>query len=145
MARTGKDAGSRLGRRHPCHSCGAACCRYVAATLAPPRDTDDIDQIRWYLSHERVCVYIDKDGEWWIQVGTNCRHIAADGRCDIYESRPQLCRDYETHSCERADHDDENIAEFNSVEEFERFFELNYRVAGEGVRRRHRRYRAPAT
>jgi Fe-S-cluster containining protein len=117
----------------------------VAVALPPPREPDDRDLIHWYLSHEKVCVYIDKDGDWWVQVGTDCRHIAADGRCDIYGSRPQLCRDYETHSCERADHEDENIAEFSTVEEFERFFQVNYRVAGDRLRRRHRSYRTPAT
>ena len=140
-----KSAGvATLEHSHPCHSCGAACCRYVAVALAPPRELDDRDLVRWYLSHRKVCVYIDKDGDWWVQVGTDCRHIAPDGGCRIYESRPQLCRDYGTQACERADHDDENIAEFTSVEEFERFFELNYRVEADRVRRRHRRYRTAA-
>jgi len=66
------------------------------------------------------------------------------GACAIYADRPQLCRDYGTHACERADHDEENIAEFTTVEQFERFFEANFRVDGERVRRRHRRYRAAA-
>lgn len=133
-----------LTHGHPCHSCGATCCRYVAVALTPPRDTADRDLIHWYLSHTAVCIYIDKDGDWWVQVGTDCRHIAADDGCGIYESRPQLCRNYGTHACERADHDDENIAEFTTVEQFEEFFELNFRVAGDKVRRRHRRFRAAA-
>ena len=138
----GEDEGLKHG--HPCHSCGATCCRYVAVALAKPRDSDDRDLVHWYLSHGNVCIYIDKDGDWWVQVGTDCRHIAVDGGCGIYESRPQLCRDYGTHACERADHDDENIAEFTTVEQFENFFELNYCVAGDKVRRTHRRYRVAA-
>ena len=141
MAKTTKGEAAGLTHGHPCHSCGATCCRYVAVALAPPRDGGDRDLIHWYLSHQQVCVYIDKDGDWWVQVGTDCRHIAAGGGCGIYESRPQLCRDYGTHACERADHDDENIAEFTTVEQFELFFGLNYRVVGDKVRRRHRRYR----
>jgi len=116
----------------------------VAVALAPLRDVDDRDLIRWYLSHRQVCVYIDKDEDWWVQVGTDCRHIAADGGCGIYQSRPQLCRDYGSDACERADHDGENVAEFTTAEEFERFFELNYRAVGGKVRRRHRRYRPVA-
>jgi len=127
---------------HPCHACGATCCRYVAAALAAPRDQSDRDLIHWYLNHTAVCVYIDKDEDWWVQVGTDCRHIGPGGACGIYETRPQLCRDYGTHACERADHDDENVAEFSSVEEFERFFALNYRVDGDKLRRKHRRFRA---
>lgn len=131
---------AELRHGHPCHACGAACCRYVAVALASPRDVDDRDLVRWYLSHTAVCVYIDRDGDWWVQVGTDCLNIADDGSCRIYGDRPQLCRDYESHSCERADHDDDNIAEFTTVGQFERFFELNYRVDGKRLRRRHRRY-----
>ena len=48
-------------------------------------------------------------------------------------------------ACERADQDGDNVAEFTTVEEFERFFELNYRVVvGGKLRRKRRRYRAPA-
>lgn len=137
------DAGiERLEQGHPCHACGATCCRYVAVALAPPRGTDDRDLIHWYLSHAAVCIYIDKDEDWWVQVGTDCRHIDANGGCGIYESRPQLCRDYGSDACERADHDGENIAEFATVGQFESFFALNYRVVGSKVRRKHRRYRA---
>jgi Fe-S-cluster containining protein len=142
MAKRKRAGVAALERDHPCHSCGAACCRYVAVALAPPRETADRDLIRWYLSHRRVCVYIDKDGDWWVQVGTDCRHLAPDGSCRDYARRPQLCRDYGTETCERADHDDENIAEFTAVEQFERFFARNYRVDGDRVRRRHRRYHA---
>jgi len=63
--------------------------------------------------------------------GTDCRHLNADGSCRDYERRPQLCRDYGTEACERADHDDENIAEFTTVAQFERFFRANYRSGGE--------------
>ena len=144
MAATTDGEPEGLTHGHPCHACGATCCRYVAVALAPPRGEDDRDLIHWYLSHTGVCIYIDKDEDWWVQVGTACRHIAADGGCGVYESRPQLCRDYGSDACERADHDGENIAEFTTVEEFERFFATNYRSAGGKVRRKHRRYRATA-
>jgi Fe-S-cluster containining protein len=144
MAKANKQQGGGLAHGNPCHACGATCCRYVAVALAVPRDQSDRDLIHWYLSHQKVCIYIDKDGDWWVQVGTDCSHIGKDGGCGIYESRPQLCRNYGAHACERADHDDENIAEFNSVAEFEAFFALNYRVvAGDKIRRTHRRYVAP--
>jgi Fe-S-cluster containining protein len=144
MAKTKKIESEDLTHGHPCHSCGETCCRYVAVALVPPRDGSDRDLIHWYLSHHQVCIYIDKDEDWWVQVGTDCRHIGAGGGCTIYESRPQLCRDYGTHACERADHDDENIAEFTTVGQFEDFFALNYRVLGEKVRRKHRRFRTAA-
>ena len=145
MAKGSKAVVESLAHGHPCHSCGAVCCRYVAVALAAPRERDDRDLIRWYLAHRKVCVYIDRDGDWWVQVGTDCRHLAADGRCRDYENRPQLCRDYGTETCERAEHDDENIAEFTAVEQFERFLRANYRTEGKRLRRKHRRYVAPAS
>jgi Fe-S-cluster containining protein len=145
MAKTTKPREeSGLTHGHPCHACGATCCRYVGIALAKPRDREDHDLIRWYLLHRKVCIYIDKDEDWWIQVDTNCRHIGPDGACGIYETRPQLCRDYGSHACERADHDGENVAEFTTVEQFERFFAVNYRYVGAKARRRHRRYRTVA-
>ena len=141
MTKTIKADTEGLSHGHPCHACGATCCRYVAVALEPPRGEDDRDLIHWYLSHTDVCIYIDKDEDWWIQVGTACRHIAAEGACGIYESRPQLCRNYGSDACERADQDGDNVAEFTTVEEFEHFFAVNYRVADGKVRRKHRRYR----
>lgn len=139
-----KAATEGLAHGHPCHACGATCCRYVAVALGQPRGEDDRDLFHWYLSHQGVCIYIDKDEDWWIQVGTDCRHIAVDGGCGVYESRPQLCRTYGSDACERADQEGDNVAEFTTVEEFERFFEVNFRVTGGRVRRRHRRYRTPS-
>ena len=144
MAKGSKAVVEALAHGHPCRSCGALCCRYVAVALVAPKEPDDRDLIRWYLAHKRVCVYIDRDGDWWVQVGTDCRHLAADGGCRDYERRPQLCRDYGTETCERADHDDENIAEFTTVEQFERFFRANFRVEGKRLRRKHRRYVVPS-
>lgn len=144
MAKRGKKVEALLQLGNPCHACGAACCRYVAVALTPPRDEDDRDLFHWYLSHAGVCIYIDKDQDWWIQVGADCRHIVRDGGCGIYESRPRLCRKYGAEACERADPAGDNIAEFTTVEEFERFFAENYRVAGDKIRRTHRRLRAPA-
>jgi Fe-S-cluster containining protein len=144
MGKAKESVSEKLEHGHPCHACGATCCRYVAVALAPPRGEDDRDLIHWYLSHAGLCIYIDKDEDWWVQVGTDCRHITGDGGCGVYERRPQLCRNYGSDACERADQDGDNVAEFTTVEEFERFFELNFRVVGGRVRRRHRRYRAPS-
>jgi hypothetical protein len=73
------DADRALSHGHPCHACGEVCCRYVGIALAPPREASDRDLIRWYLLHAGVCVYIDRDGDWWVQVDTDCRNIRPDG------------------------------------------------------------------
>jgi hypothetical protein len=52
-----------------------------------------------------------------------------------------VCRNYKPTACERADIDVKNIAEFDSVQELDDFFKLNYRVIGTDLKRRRRKYR----
>lgn len=82
-----------------CEHCTAACCRYVAVPLDPPRSARDYDDIRWYLMHEGIQVFVE-DGGWYIQFTTRCRNLAADNRCSIYATRPDICRDYEPGNCD---------------------------------------------
>ena len=37
---------------------------------------------------------------WYLLVHTECKHLREDHRCGIYETRPQICRDYTTDECE---------------------------------------------
>lgn len=132
-----------FGNSNPCFGCGAECCKYFAVYISPPTDLEEYDAIKWYLHHKKVCVYIDRHSDWYVHVDVPCKHTDRDGGCRIYDSRPKVCRDYKADGCERADTDVENIAEFNSVEEMDAFFELNYRVKGDRIRRRHRTWRTP--
>ncbi len=82
-----------------CEHCTAACCRYVALPIDEPESFEDYEDIRWYLLHEGMSVFVE-DGEWFLNMATPCRHIQADYRCGIYETRPQICRDYTTDNCD---------------------------------------------
>ena len=85
-----------------CEYCTAKCCRYFALPIETPENLKDLDYIRWYLLHESASVFVD-EGEWYLLVSTVCRHLQADQRCGIYETRPQICRDYSTKNCEYDD------------------------------------------
>ena len=85
-----------------CEYCTAKCCRYFALPIETPENPQDLDYIRWYLLHESASVFVD-EGEWYLLVSTVCRHLQADQRCGIYETRPQICRDYSTKACEYDD------------------------------------------
>ena len=78
----------------PCEACGAACCRYVAMEIDRPRSNKDYDTIRWYLLHENVSVFIDHDGDWFVEFKTVCRELDDSGRCRIYGERPWICREH---------------------------------------------------
>ena len=82
-----------------CDKCLAACCRYVALPFDEPTDPESFEEVRWFLMHEGVSVFVT-DGQWYVSVATPCRHLGEDGQCDAYETRPQICRDYDSDSCD---------------------------------------------
>ncbi len=77
----------------PCHKCDAKCCKYFALPIETPKDREDHDFMRWYLMHEHVVVW-RQDGEWFLEVRTRCKNLLQDNRCAVYETRPQICREY---------------------------------------------------
>lgn len=54
------------------------------------------------MLHERATVF-KEDDDWYLLVHTTCRHLRDDYRCGIYETRPQICREYSTKDCEYED------------------------------------------
>ncbi|MCU0961900.1 MAG: YkgJ family cysteine cluster protein [Pirellulaceae bacterium] len=85
-----------------CDFCTAKCCRYFALPIETPTEHADFEYIRWYLLHERAGVFTE-DGQWYLLVHTQCQHLRDDHLCGIYETRPQICRDYSTDACEYDD------------------------------------------
>ena len=86
-----------------CDHCTAKCCRYFALPIEEPSDYADFEYLRWYLLHGRASVFVEED-TWYLLVHTVCKHLKEDNRCGIYETRPQICRDYTTENCEFDDH-----------------------------------------
>lgn len=82
-----------------CEHCTAVCCHYVALPIDTPDTQAEFDDIRWYLIHRDISVFIEDD-EWFISFHTPCRHLQADFRCGIYETRPNICRKYTTENCD---------------------------------------------
>jgi Fe-S-cluster containining protein len=85
-----------------CDYCTAKCCKYFALPIETPTERQDYDFIRWFLLHEHATVFTE-DGTWYILVHTTCKHLRPDNLCGIYETRPQICRDYTTDNCEYDD------------------------------------------
>jgi len=84
-----------------CEHCLAACCRYIALPLDKPTTVRDFDDIRWYLMHQGISVFVE-EGDWYVQFQTRCKNLGMDNRCEIYDSRPQICRTYEPGECDYA-------------------------------------------
>ena len=85
-----------------CEYCTAKCCRYFALPIETPTSFEDWEFIRWYVLHDRATIFTEDDS-WYLLVHTTCKHLQADHRCGIYETRPQICRDYTTDKCEYED------------------------------------------
>ena len=82
-----------------CEHCTAACCRYLAIPLDKPTSARDYDDLRWYLMHAKLLVFVE-DGDWYIQFHTTCKNLGADNRCAAYDTRPEICREYEADGCD---------------------------------------------
>ncbi len=84
-----------------CEHCTGACCKYLALPLDKPKTARDFDDIRWYLMHEGITVFVE-EGDWYIQFPTTCRHLRPDNLCGTYETRPKICRAYKAGECDYA-------------------------------------------
>ena len=86
-----------------CYKCTGLCCRYFALPIDTPEDREDYDDIRWYLCHENVSVFVEDD-DWYVNIDNKCKHLSDKKyRCDIYNTRPKLCRGYTTKDCDLAE------------------------------------------
>jgi uncharacterized protein len=90
-----------------CSYCTAKCCRYFALPIEDPETPDEWEYVRWYLMHEGATVF-KEDDTWYLLVHADCHNLQSDNRCAIYDTRPQVCRDYSTKDCE---YDDEWLYE----------------------------------
>ncbi len=82
-----------------CEHCTGECCNYIALPIDEPETKRDFDDMRWYLMHGGITVFVE-DGDWYIQFRSVCRHLQADYRCGVYETRPQICREYKARDCD---------------------------------------------
>ena len=75
----------------PCGECGGSCCKYVAIEIDKPSSKTNYDNIRWYLLHENVNVFVDHDGHWYIEFRTPCLKQLEDNNCRSHAARPKIC------------------------------------------------------
>lgn len=87
-----------------CDQCAGTCCNYLALPIDKPKTVRDYDDIRWYLLHEGISVFVE-DGGWYIQIQTRCKHLGDDNRCMTYASRPRICADYNPGECDYSESD----------------------------------------
>lgn len=99
-----------------CNYCIAKCCRYFALPIETPTTREEFDYMRWYLLHKGAAVFTEGD-TWYLLVFADCKHLQPDNRCGVYETRPQVCREYSTDNCE-----------FDDLYVYDRYFETPEQV-----------------
>ncbi len=78
---------------------GSKCCTYITQSLETPRSKAAFEHLLWQVSHRGVEAYKDESG-WYLLINAPCGHLQPDGRCGIYEQRPEICRAYDNEYCE---------------------------------------------
>lgn len=110
----------------PCRSCSAKCCRYVALQIDTPKSKHDFENIRWYLAHKDVEIFINKR-KWFLDITTDCKYLTKSHACSIYEKRPEICRSHENYECEYWDDSFHHDYHFKSLEEFDAYVRKRFR------------------
>ena len=83
----------KAGGSPPCHECSALCCRYYALQIDTPETEEDFEALRWYLMHGSTWIWVD-EGDWYLQVEQVCTNLGPGNECLVYDTRPQICREY---------------------------------------------------
>ncbi len=100
-----------------CGGCTALCCSYFALEIDTPDEPDDFENLRWYIIHEDVKIFVDDD-TWYLQIFRKCSWLDGN-KCGNYENRPQICREYTDELCD-FDGPQSDLT-FNNIEELEAY------------------------
>ena len=116
---------NNIDRLDDCIACGAKCCRHVATEIDTPTCKHDYDNIRWYLMHENVNVFVDNDGKWTLEFLARCQNLLDNNTCIKYTDRPTICRDYPDSgdTCEFGGDDTPYKLFFTTVKEYEQYLD----------------------
>jgi Fe-S-cluster containining protein len=110
-----------------CKACNAACCRYIAIEIDEPEDEQDIENIRWYLVHKNVVVYIDDEDRWILEFHTDCKMLDENNRCTYHSKRPIICKEHMPDVCVKSDAEGEPWEiRFENIEQFEKYVDEHF-------------------
>jgi len=109
-----------------CKKCTALCCRYFALPIETPHTKKDYDDIRWYLCHKDVTVFVE-DGDWYINIKNKCRYFSEkDYRCKIYDKRPGICSNYTVKDCDATEGEYDYQLHFTSDEQMQEYIKTKF-------------------
>jgi Fe-S-cluster containining protein len=115
-----------MAKDNQCDKCTAVCCRYFALPIDTPKDKGDYDDIRWFLCHKDITVFVEK-GDWYINIENKCKHLSQkDNRCRIYKKRPRICRYYRHKTCDFVEGEYDYELHFSNDKEMEEYIRKKF-------------------
>jgi len=115
-----------MARNNQCAKCTGLCCSYFALPIDTPEDKNDYDDIRWFLCHKGISVFVE-DGDWYISIKNKCRHLSQkEHRCRIYERRPRICRQYRHRNCDYVEGEYKYKLHFTSDRQMEEYMKVKF-------------------
>ena len=128
-------------KQSDCGKCRGLCCRYFGLPIETPETPGDFEDVRWYLLHKGTEVYVDK-GDWYLNVKNSCKHLQPDNYCEIYHSRPRICRQYSMDDCEITSGEYDHEHHFYNAQQFEAYAREYLREKRRQAQSKARRRRA---
>jgi len=115
-----------MAKKSQCDECTGLCCRYFALPIDTPEDKGDYDDIRWFLCHKDITVFVE-DGDWYINIKNKCKHLSEkDNRCRIYSKRPRICRGYSHSDCDYVEGEYDYELHFTSASQMEEYIKIKF-------------------
>ena len=114
-----------MAKKILCGKCSGLCCRYFALPIDTPEDKGDYDDIRWYLCHKDITVFVE-DGDWYLNVKNKCKHLGKDYKCRIYNNRPRICRGYTIKDCDLTDGQYDYELHFTDDKQMEEYMKIKF-------------------
>jgi len=108
-----------------CESCDAKCCKHVAVEIDVPEQIEDFENIKWFVSHKKVNVFIDEDKNWYLEFLTPCEFLGEKNKCINYDHRPEICKEYGHDECTFHNEYKDNFL-FTNLEDIEKYIKEIY-------------------
>ena len=113
-------------KKSQCDKCTGLCCRYFALPIETPEDKGDYDDIRWFLCHKDITVFVE-DGDWYINIKNRCKYLSTKGdRCKIYSKRPRICRGYRHSDCDMVEGEYDYELHFTNDNQMEEYIKIKF-------------------
>ena len=115
-----------MAKENQCGKCTGLCCRYFALPIDTPEDKGDYDDIKWFLCHKNITVFVEDD-DWYINIKNKCKYLSEkDYCCKIYNKRPRICRKYSHKDCDFIEGEYDYELHFTNEKQMEEYIKIKF-------------------